>query len=127
MISVNKAIGFSSLLILSGNILVGCSSPTPEQEVKTQLSRVHALNDQERILADANAKKFFERKWPTNLENKTVQGTFIGCRPSDSNANGFVTCTGYAADVDSGNLVEVKRYCGYKPELVGCSDEDTVK
>ena len=27
----------------------------------------------------------------------------------------------------AGGYKEVKRYCGYTPELVGCSDEDTVK
>jgi hypothetical protein len=118
-----------SLSITIGLILVltGCSSGSPEQQVKEQLDKVHPLNDKERGLADANAKKFFERPWPVNTDKLTVNGTFIACRPSDSNNNGLVTCTGYKADVNTAQLVEVKKYCGYRPELVGCNDEDTVK
>lgn len=98
---------------------------TPEQKVQQQLSSIHALTDQERALATANAKEYFERDWPTN-EGKKVRGTLISCRPSDSNANGLVTCTGYVGDLDTGRLVERTQYCGYRPELVGCSDKDTV-
>jgi hypothetical protein len=118
-----------SIIVFTGFVLClsGCSTPTPEQQVKQQLDKVHPLNDKERALGDANAKKFFERPWPVNTEKKTVDGTFIACRPSDSNNNGLVTCTGFKPDVNTSQLVEVKKYCGYKPELVGCNDEDTVK
>lgn len=96
-----------------------------EQKVQGQLQAQHALKDEERSLAKANAKEFFERPWPSNV-GKTVQGQFIDCRPTDSNANGLVTCTGYVGDIETGRLVERTRYCGYRKELVGCSDKDTV-
>lgn len=106
--------------------LAACDKPaTPEQKVQQQLSSQHALSDTERNLANANAKEYFERDWPTNA-GKALRGTFISCRPSDSNANGLVTCTGYVGSLDDGKLVERTRYCGYRPELVGCSDKDTV-
>ena len=120
---------FSSLLALAiglaaGTLIVGCGEKqTQEQKVQAQLSSVHALTDVERPLADANAKKFFEQTWaPAGGQ----RGQFIACRPSDSNANGLVTCTGFIPQ-PGGGFQEVKRYCGYRPELVGCSDEDTVK
>jgi len=107
--------------------LAACSKApqTTEQRVQQQLSSQHALVDEERNLAKANAKEYFEHGWPTNAGN-TVPGTFISCRPTDSNANGLVTCTGYVGDINSGRLVERTMYCGYRKELVGCSDKDTV-
>lgn len=111
-------------LILTG--LAACSEKqNTEQRVQQQLSSQHALTDEERSLAKANAKEYFEHAWPNNA-GKTVQGTFISCRPTDSNANGLVTCTGYVGDINTGNLVERTQYCGYRKELVGCSDKDTV-
>lgn len=104
--------------------LAACGpAATPADKVKDQLSKVHALTDDERALANANAKKFFEQPW---LPAGGKQGQFIACRPSDSNYNGLVTCTGYIPQA-GGSMPEIKRYCGYQPELVGCSDEDTVK
>lgn len=105
--------------------LSACQEKSTEQKVKEQLSSQHALTDQERNLAIANAKEYFDRDWPTNA-GKSLRGTFIACRPSDSNANGLVTCTGYVGSLDEGKLIEKSRYCGYRPELVGCSDKDTV-
>lgn len=113
------------MIILAVFTLAACEETSTEQKVQQQLSNVHALTDQERNLANANAKEYFEREWPTNA-GKTLRGTFIACRPSDSNANGLVTCTGYVGSLDEGKLVERTRYCGYRPELVGCSDKDTV-
>jgi hypothetical protein len=106
--------------------LTACEKPqTVEQKINSQLSSLHALSDEERALANANAKQFYERSWP-NDAGRTVQGQLIACRPSDSNANGLVTCTGYVADLKTGSLVEKKMYCGYRKDLVGCSDQDTV-
>lgn len=105
-------------------ILAACGSKSTEEKIKEQVNeKMHALTDTERPLADANAKKFFEHPWIT-AEGQI--GQFISCRPSDSNANGLVTCTGFIPQA-KGGFAEVKRYCGYRPELVGCSDEDTVK
>jgi len=115
-------------LLSSIALLTACEqkpAPTPEQKVQQQLSSIHALTDVERNLATANAKEYFERDWPTN-DGKKLRGTLISCRPSDSNANGLVTCTGYVGHLDEGRLVERTQYCGYRPELVGCSDKDTV-
>lgn len=119
----------TALIIVSGAfVLSACQKKpeaTPEQKVQQQLKSIHPLTDQERNLATANAKEYFERDWPTN-EGKKLRGTLISCRPSDSNSNGLVTCTGYVGHIDEGRLVERTQYCGYRPELVGCSDRDTV-
>jgi hypothetical protein len=113
-------------LVVSTALLAACGKEaTPEQKVVAQLSSQHALTDDERALARANAQDYFNRDWPSNA-GVSKRGTFISCRPSDSNANGLVTCTGYVADINTGNLYEQTRYCGYRVELVGCSDKDTV-
>lgn len=107
-------------------LLAGCGQKqTTEQQVQSQLSAQHALGDEERNLAKANAKEFFERVWPSNV-GKNTQGQFINCRPTDSNANGLVTCTGFVGALEDGRLFEKTMYCGYRKELVGCSDKDTV-
>lgn len=104
--------------------VAGCGEQkTSSQKVNDQLGRVHALTDSERPLAEANAKKYFERPW-VQADNKI--GQLVGCRPSDSNSNGLVTCSGLVPQANGG-YSEVRRYCGYRPDLVGCSDEDTVK
>lgn len=112
------------LILVAITSLASCDSKTNEQRITEQIkSKVYALTDVERPLAEANAKKFYEHPW-VNADGKV--GQFISCRPSDSNANGMVTCTGLVPQANGG-YAEVKRYCGYRPELVGCSDEDTVK
>ena len=47
-------------------------------------------------------------------------------RPSDSNNNGMVSAIGTIPRVNGG-YEETKVYCGYRKDLVGCSDEDTVR
>jgi len=76
----------------------------------------------------ANAKTFFEKEFPVivNGQRSTDRGVFLECRPSDSNFNGLVTCKGQVPQINGG-FREITRYCGYTPDLVGCSDEDTVK
>jgi hypothetical protein len=103
-------------------LLVACGK-SAEQKVAEQTEKTHALTADERNLASINAKQFFEKEW---LPAGGKRGQLISCRPSDSNFNGLVTCTGFVPQA-SGAFTEVKRYCGYRPELVGCSDEDTVK
>ena len=111
-------------LALAVMALVACGEQkTNEQKVAEQVSSVHALTADERNLATINGKQFFEKEW---LPAGGARGQLISCRPSDSNFNGLVTCNGFVP-TPSGEFVEKKRYCGYKPELVGCSDEDTVK
>lgn len=102
---------------------------TATQKVDQQVAEGgYPLNADERILAASNAKSYFEQGWPTAVVGKEkVKGTFISCRPSDSNTNGYVTCNGYKINPTTAVPEEVKMYCGYKPALVGCSDEDKVR
>jgi hypothetical protein len=106
-------------------VTVACSDPqTADQKVAAQTSKVYALNADERNLAKINSASYFEREW---VQAKGNRGQHVSCRPSDSNFNGFVSCTGMMPQPDGTTYKEKKMYCGYKPELVGCSDEDTVK
>lgn len=121
------------LIAVSMLASLGCTPTTPEEKVKQQLGKVHALTAEERQLAQTNAKQFYEKEWPVQRKNPdgTIEinrerGFYLECRPSDSNSNGLVTCVGKVPQINGG-FADVKRYCGYAPELVGCSDEDTVK
>jgi len=114
-------------LFLTALFLAACTDgPTAEQKIQAQVKdKVCALNADERLMAQTNAKNYFEKAWPGRGAPKT--GMFTSCRPSDSNFNGFVSCFGFLPNQQNDVMVETKRYCGYRPELVGCSDEDTVK
>jgi len=110
--------------------LVACGKQTAEEKIQAAITtNVHALNADERQLAEINAKAFFNKEFPVTdkasgaLSNE--RGRWLECRPSDSNTNGLVTCKGLVPNL-GGGFKEVTRYCGYRPELVGCSDEDTV-
>lgn len=113
-------------------LLSACSKQTVEDKVKDNItSGVHALGAEERQLAETNAKQFYNRSFPNGKDDKTgelttAKGMFLDCRPSDSNANGMVTCHGIMPKMNGGFDDKSTRYCGYRPELVGCSDEDTV-
>lgn len=122
-ISIFSAIAVSTLLIS------GCSKQTGEEKIKEQMTEsVHSLTSDERILAEINAKQYFEKEFPVATGNaiSRVNGAFLECRPSDSNFNGLVTCRGKIPK-DEGGFKDVTRYCGYTKTLVGCSDQDTVK
>lgn len=109
--------------------LAACGGNTAEDKIARQVTEnVHALTADERPLAQTNAKAFFEKEFPVQSKDGTLskeRGAFLECRPSDSNFNGLVTCKGMVPNI-SGGFKEVTRYCGYRKELVGCSDEDTV-
>jgi hypothetical protein len=120
-----------SIAILASALFIqGCSQQTNEQRIQEQITqKVHALGADERLQAQTNAKQFFEKEWPQKKQDGSIgreRGFWNECRPSDSNANGLVTCFGKVPTL-GGGFEDVKRYCGYRPELVGCSDEDTVK
>jgi protein involved in sex pheromone biosynthesis len=120
-----------SIAILASALFIqGCSQQTNEQRIREQITqKVHALGADERLQAQTNAKQFFEKEWPQKKQDGSIgreRGFWNECRPSDSNANGLVTCFGKVPTL-GGGFEDVKRYCGYRPELVGCSDEDTVK
>lgn len=109
--------------------LAACGSKTAEEKIAQQITQnVHALTSDERPLAQTNAKAFFEKEFPVQTKDGSLtkeRGSFLECRPSDSNFNGLVTCKGLVPQL-AGGFKEVTRYCGYRKELVGCSDEDTV-
>ena len=114
-------------------VSAGCGKKTAEQKVQETVSNVHALTADERTLAEINAKKYFEKEWPVQRKEADgsivltkERGALVNVRPSDSNFNGLVTTVGMVPQ-QNGGFKEVKVFCGYKPELVGCSDEDTVK
>lgn len=115
------------LILIAALVAIGlsaCGGKSADEKIKEQVKeKTHALNPDERIRAEINAKKFFEREWATAAG---ARGQLNECRPSDSNFNGLVTCSGMVPQ-PGGGYKEVKRYCGYTPDLVGCSDEDTVK
>lgn len=107
--------------------LTACNSA--EDKVNKQIqSNQHSLTADERPLAQSNAKAYYEKEFPVQTKDGTLskeRGVFLECRPSDSNFNGLVTCKGLVPQLQGG-FKEVTRYCGYRPELVGCSDVDTV-
>lgn len=114
-------------------VSAACSKKTAEEKVAETVSNVHALTSEERTLAEINAKKYFEKEWPVQKRQpdgtitlEKERGALVNVRPSDSNFNGLVTAVGMVPQ-QNGGFREVKVFCGYKPELVGCSDEDTVK
>lgn len=122
-----KTLLFFAALAIAGLGLTACGSEkTAEQKVSAQIAKVYALNADERAMAQTNAKQFYEREWPIDNHGGKSRGVWIECRPSDSNANGLVSCAGKVPQI-GGSFADVKRYCGYRPDLVGCSDEDTVK
>lgn len=105
-------------------VLTACGQQkSNDQKIAEQTGKVYALNDVERNMASINAKQYFEKEW---LPAGGKRGQLINCRPSDSNFNGLVSCSGFVPKPDA-TFAETKMYCGYKPELVGCSNEDTVK
>lgn len=110
--------------------LSACGQKTAEDKIRAQVEdKVHALTADERLMAETNAKQFFNREFPQTEGGKlgSARGMFLDCRPSDSNYNGLVTCHGVIPRVGGGFDDKAVRYCGYMPKLVGCSDEDTVK
>ena len=117
--------------LIAALTLTACSKPSVEDKVTENITNgVHALTSEERQLAETNAKQFFVRSFPNGQdaagELTTAKGMFLDCRPSDSNANGMVTCHGIMPKMKGGFDDKSTRYCGYRKELVGCSDEDTV-
>ena len=127
---MNKIVIFALLAVAVFS--AGCKKSAAEKVAAT-VANVHALNADERTLAEINAKRYFEKEWPVqrreadgNIVLTKERGALVNVRPSDSNFNGLVTSVGMVPQ-QNGGFKEVKVFCGYKPELVGCSDEDTVK
>lgn len=131
---MKKTFLFAALAFALSIGLTACSEshvPSVEERVKNNITEgVHALSSDERLLAETNAKQLFNRAFPNGKDKEgeltTAKGMWLDCRPSDSNANGLVTCHGIMPKMSGGFDDKATRYCGYRPELVGCSDEDTV-
>lgn len=121
-----------AVALMAAVSMSACSKPSVEQRVTANITDgVHALTSEERQLAETNAKQFYNRDFPNGKDEKSgeltkAKGMFLDCRPSDSNANGLVTCHGIMPRMNGGFDDKSTRYCGYRKELVGCSDEDTV-
>lgn len=119
------------LVALAVFALAGCEKKTAAEKVNAAVSGesgAYALNAEERQRAMTNAKAHFEKEWPTKDRdgNPTKERGFVNLiRPTDSNTNGMVSAIGTVPQINGG-YKEVKVYCGYRPELNGCSDEDTV-
>ena len=122
-----KRISIGAILVSAMCVaVVGCGSPpqTQEEKVKQQVSQnQYSLTADERQASQINGKTYFDKSWITA---DGARGQLNNCRPSDSNSNGMVSCTGFVPQ-PGGSYKETKMYCGYRPEVVGCSDEDTVR
>jgi hypothetical protein len=117
--------------IFGAMALTGCEGKSVESKIQENITQgVHALTADERQLAETNAKQFFNRDFPNGKDKdgnlSTAKGMWLDCRPSDSNANGLVTCHGIMPKMNGNFDDKAIRYCGYLPALVGCSDQDTV-
>lgn len=118
----HRLIGALIALVLT-QLLAACGQKSAAEKTAEQTAKVYALTADERNMAQINAKAYYEKEW---LPANGKRGQVINCRPSDSNFNGLVSCNGFVPGSD-GQFHETKMFCGYKPELVGCSNEDTVK
>lgn len=64
---------------------VACSKKSSEEKIKEQMNEaVHSLNAEERILAETNAKQFFEKEFPVvrGEDITKLNGAFLEWRPS---------------------------------------------
>lgn len=108
--------------------LSACSQQSAEEKIKAKIAEsTYYLTAEEKMLAEANAKQFFNKQWPQKQQDGSMgqaMGYLSDCRNSDSNFNGLVTCAG-KTPVLTGGYVDTVRYCGYRKEIVGCNDQDT--
>ena len=111
------------VMSLAASVLIGCSDEkTADQKKAEQTSKMYNLAAEERNIAEANAKSYWNREW---IEAQNQRGQFVSCRPQDSNFNGLVTCTGMRPQ-PNGTYKETTMYCGYTKEIIGCTNEDKV-
>ena len=113
--------------VLAGYFVTACAEPkSVEQKIEDSQAKVYNLTPDERNMAKTNAKAYFEQP---RIEASGKTGTMTECKPSDSNTNGLVSCFGMVPKPDKINsdgtvvpqgYVEEKRYCGYRPEKIGC-------
>lgn len=108
------------LVVMLSTGILACSKKTNDDIKEENKQKVYSLTAEERSLALANAKKFFEQEW-INADGQ--RGQVTECKPTDSNKNNLASCFGLLPQPEGG-FKEEKRYCGYVTEIVGCSKED---
>lgn len=108
------------LVIFSAFLFTACS---PDNST-------HNLTVDESRRAQINAEAYFNQEHPASVDTAgnlvKKKGSFIACRPQDSNSNNLVTCTGMKPDL-KGGFVQTTMYCGYNTgssAVVGCNDKD---
>ena len=114
-------------LALSAAAIMGCDGKSKEEKIQEQITeKQYALTADDRARLTANAKQYFEKAWVI-ADNKV--GQLNNCNPTDSNANGLVSCVGFVPQAAGVNppFKEVKMYCSYRPEVVGCNPEDKIQ
>lgn len=128
----NLRFALLSLAMACGTLsLTACGKATQDERIEKSMTQgVYALKADERQLAETDAKQFYNKPFPAMLEDGTQgfkNGLWMECRPSDSNANGLVTCSGYVPSQTKKIMDVLTRYCGYRPLMLGCNDQDVVK
>ena len=115
------------LFLIATGILAACSGQTTEEKIKQQMTdKQYPLTADERSKASIAAKSYFEKLWLI-ADNKP--GQLNNCNPTDSNANGLVSCTGSVPQPAGAKTpyLDVKMFCSYRPEVTGCNPEDKVQ
>lgn len=108
---------FTIAAVIASLVLIACAD-----------GDVHDLTVDEKRRADTQAAAYFDAERPVGVGTDgqliKARGSFMACRPQDSNANGLVTCTGVQAQVN-GRYTERTVFCGYRANgVVGCNDKD---
>jgi len=109
-----------SILVIAATVaLAACGEKGP-----------HNLSVDEARRAQINAEAFFNAEHPAGTtpqgELLKKKGSFMTCRPQDSNNNNLVTCTGMLPNM-AGGFTQTTRYCGYNSganAILSCSDKD---
>jgi hypothetical protein len=94
------------------------------------VSEVHNLTPDETRRAQINAEAYFNQERPAGVDTSgqllKKKGSFLSCRPQDSNSNNLVTCTGMIPNMQ-GQFTQATMYCGYNTgseAILGCNDKD---
>ena len=129
MLTTKKHLSYAiaaAVIGLTGS-LTACSENAGPPATATSITELvkakqYPLKPDELQSAQINASSYFAQEW-IDADNK--RGKLINCRPTDSNKNGKVTCTGKVPQPPHGQTyADVDMYCGYVPEINGCSNKD---
>ncbi len=119
------------MMLMVAGVMAACGdNRTPEEKIQAKIAEAgYYLNGEDMARARANGRAYFEKLWPAGTDEtgalKMQKGFFNECRPSDSNTNGKVTCSGILPNKNTGLVnVDSSVYCGYSKDVLGCSDQD---